>query len=305
GGRGQLHQEGAGSLRTPGNHAGPPARPGTQHLVQPTSPGPSRCRSGSGPSPSGPPPAGRRRQPGPGPARTRRTPPAASACAVSAPVQPVAPYSTIRLAMTSTYSPPPYRPKVLAARAGGRYGSAGEFSDAEGEVPVPHPVPGEAHRDQARPFQPVRHFQAADVQRAQPEALAESLDTRLGTLVVPSEKDVGTAFLQDMTENRVERLHHAGAGRRRLGGFLRDRGALGAGQPGGRGIEGVADVDDDLARERISVLGDDRDDTLVQQGQDDDVPGRDGAPRSRRGAAAESLDQVSGLGLITAHDLDG
>jgi hypothetical protein len=36
-----------------------------------------------------------------------------------------------------------------------------EFGDAEGEVPVPCPVAGEAHLDQARPFQPVRHFQAA------------------------------------------------------------------------------------------------------------------------------------------------
>src|SRR6202023_3214114 len=72
-----------------------------------------------------------------------------------------------------------------------------------------------------------------------------------------------------------------------------------------RGIEGIADVDDNLARESVSVLGDDRHDTLVQQGHDDDVPGRGGAPFSRRGAAAESLGQVSGPGLIAAHDLDG
>src|SRR3984957_1791872 len=75
--------------------------------------------------------------------------------------------------------------------------------------------------------------------------------------------------------------------------------------PSALGIEGVADVDDGLAREGVSVLGDDRNDTVVQHGHDDDVPGRDGAPLSRRGAAAKSLGQVSGLGLIAAHNLDG
>ena len=80
--------------------------------------------------------------------------------------------------------------------------------------------------------------------------------------------------------------------------------AIGDGQPVGSGIEGVADVDDDLARERVSVLGDDRKHIGVQQGHDDDVPGRDGAEFSRRGAAAKTLGQVSGLGLIAADDLD-
>src|SRR5580658_7909244 len=62
----------------------------------------------------------------------------------------------------------------------GRCGSAVKFGDAEGEVPVPHPVAGEAYLDQARSFQPVRHFQVADVQRARPEALNERLHARLG-----------------------------------------------------------------------------------------------------------------------------
>ena len=96
-----------------------------------------------------------------------------------------------------------------------------------------------------------------------------------------------------------------GAGRGRLGNVLRDRGAIGDGEPVARGIDGVADVDDDLAREGVSVLGDDRNDVGVPEGHDDDVPGRDGAEPSRRGAAAESLGQVSGLRLIAADDLDG
>jgi len=116
---------------------------------------------------------------------------------------------------------------------------------------------------------------------------------------------VGSALLQDITEDGVECLHHAGACRGHLGDFLRDRGLLAVGQPVERSIEGVADVDDDLAREGVSVLDDDRNDTVVQQGRDDDVPCRDGAPLSRRRAAAESLGQVIDLGLIAAHDLDG
>jgi Glycosyl hydrolase family 65, N-terminal domain len=110
-----------------------------------------------------------------------------------------------------------------------RSGSDGKFGDAEGEVQVPHPVVGEAHRDHARSFQPVRHFQAADVQRAQPEALDERLHTCLGLRIIASDEDVGTALLQDMAEDGVERLHHAGAGRGRLGDFLRDRGLLAVG----------------------------------------------------------------------------
>src|SRR5690349_11997743 len=35
-----------------------------------------------------------------------------------------------------------------------------EIADAEGEVEVPHAVAGQAHHQQTRPFQPVRHFQA-------------------------------------------------------------------------------------------------------------------------------------------------
>ncbi|MDQ0785168.1 hypothetical protein QFZ64_000665 [Streptomyces sp. B3I8] len=72
-----------------------------------------------------------------------------------------------------------------------------------------------------------------------------------------------------------------------------------------RGVERVADVDDDFPGEGVCVLGDDRNDAVVQQGRDDDVPGRNGAPLSRRRAAAQSLGQAFGLGLIASHDLDG
>src|SRR3954453_8777897 len=126
-------------------------------------------------------------------------------------------------------------------------GSAGELVDAEGEAPMADPVAGEAHRDQAHSFQPVRQFQAADVQRAQPEALDECRHARLGLRIVASDEDIGPALLQDLTEDGVECLHHAGARRGHLGDFLRDRGLLAVGQSVERGVEGVADVDDDLA----------------------------------------------------------
>src|ERR1700712_792245 len=73
---------------------------------------------------------------------------------------------------------------VLASRLLGPGGSAGEFVDAEGEAPVANPIAGEPHRDHAHPFQPVRHFQAADVQRAQPEALDKCRHARLGLRIV-------------------------------------------------------------------------------------------------------------------------
>src|ERR671930_157480 len=71
---------------------------------------------------------------------------------------------------------------------------------------------------------------------------------------VAGEEDVGPALLQDMTEDGVERLHYAGAGRGHLGGLLRDRGFLAVGQCVGRGVERVTDVDDYLAREGVSIL---------------------------------------------------
>ena len=133
----------------------------------------------------------------------------------------------------------------------------------------------------------MRHRQAADVQRAQSDALDEGRDGLLGLRIVAGEEDVGPAVLQDAAEDRVEGLHDAGAGRGDLGDLLRDRGLPAVGESVERGVEGVADVDDDLAGECVAVLGDDRNDAVVQQGRDDDVAGGDGAPRAGRRAAAQ------------------
>ena len=70
---------------------------------------------------------------------------------------------------------------------------------------------------------------AADIARAQPEGLDERLHTCLGLRIIAGDEDVGPTLLQDMSEDGVERLHHVGAGRGRLGGFLRDRGLLAVG----------------------------------------------------------------------------
>jgi hypothetical protein len=90
-----------------------------------------------------------------------------------------------------------------------------------------------------------------------------------------------------------------------LAGLLRAGSAVRGDQPGGVGVEGVGDVDDDLAGQRVAVLGDDRHGVGVRHGEDDDVAGRDGAECPGRGAAAERGGQVLGLGGVAAHDLDG
>src|SRR4051812_36119601 len=61
--------------------------------------------------------------------------------------------------------------------------SVGKFGGAESDLEVVPPVASQAHQDQARPFQPVRHVQAADVQRAQSEAGDELHHVRLGARV--------------------------------------------------------------------------------------------------------------------------
>lgn len=59
---------------------------------------------------------------------------------------------------------------VLERRAWVR--SAGNV-DAEGEAVVPHAIAAQAHHQQARSLQPVRHRQVAGVQRAQSQGLDE------------------------------------------------------------------------------------------------------------------------------------
>ena len=74
-----------------------------------------------------------------------------------------------------TAAVPPGADRNLSAGTGPRAGAAASSAeaDAEGEVQAPHAIAGQAHRQQARPLQPVRHAQVAGIQRAQPEALDE------------------------------------------------------------------------------------------------------------------------------------
>src|SRR6185312_12778880 len=69
-------------------------------------------------------------------------------------------------------------------------GSAGEFGGAECDVEVVQSMTGEAHEDQARSLQPVRHGQAADVQRAQPETGDELRHARLGLRIVAGHEHI-------------------------------------------------------------------------------------------------------------------
>src|SRR6266700_6076668 len=95
------------------------------------------------------------------------------------------------------------------------------------------------------------------------------------------------------------------AGAALAGDLLRAGSAVRGDQPGGVGVEGVGDVDDDLAGQRVPVLGEDRRGAGVGHGEDDDVAGRGGAECPGRGAAAEGGGQVLGLGLVAAGELDG
>jgi hypothetical protein len=72
-----------------------------------------------------------------------------------------------------------------------------------------------------------------------------------------------------------------------VGDLLRAGSAVRGDQPGGVGVEGVGDVDDDLAGQRVPVLGEDLRGAGVGYGEDDDVAGRGGAECPGRGAAAE------------------
>jgi len=59
-----------------------------------------------------------------------------------------------------------------------------------------------------------------------------------------------------VAEDGVERLHDVRARWDGLGDLLRAGNAIRSDQPGGVGVEGVGDVDDDLAGQRIAVVRD-------------------------------------------------
>jgi hypothetical protein len=59
-----------------------------------------------------------------------------------------------------------------------------------------------------------------------------------------------TARGQEVAEEGVERLYDMGACGGGLGDYVRDGGVVRDGQPGDARVEGVGDVDDDLAGQR-------------------------------------------------------
>src|SRR5262249_44033981 len=148
--------------------------------------------------------------------------------------------------------------------------------------------------------------QGAGVERAQPEAVDEGGHACLGLGVVAGDEYVQGAVLgQGVAEDGVECLDHVGAGGGGPGDVLGGGGAVGGDQRGAAGGEVVGHVDDDLAGQRVRVLGDDGHAAGVFHGEQDDVAGRDGAECAGRGAAAERAGQGRGLGRVAAGDLDG
>src|SRR3954454_5396123 len=181
-----------------------------------------------------------------------------------------------------------------------------ENADAESDVESPRAVAGQAHQQRPCAFQPAGHLQAADIERTQSEALDERRHSGLGRRVISGEEHVQRAPQgQDMAEYGVERLHDVRALGGGLGDLLRSGRAIRSDQPGGVGVEGVGDVDDDLPGQRIPVLGDDLYSAGVRHGEDDEVTGRGGAKGPGRGAAAERRGHFLGFDRIAADDLDG
>src|SRR3954471_12704883 len=179
-----------------------------------------------------------------------------------------------------------------------------ENVDAEGDVEAARAVAGQAHQQRSHPFQPAGHLQAADIEGTQSEAFDERRHTRLGPRIVSGEEHVQRVLLgQNVAEDGVERLHDVRARRDGLGDLLGTGSALRGDQPGGVGVEGVGDVDDDLAVQRVPVLADHGHRAGVGHGEHHDVPGRGGAGRPD-GGPVERGGQLLGLGLVAADDLD-
>ena len=110
---------------------------------------------------------------------------------------------------------------------------------------------------------------------------------------------------QDVAKECVERLDDIGACGGGFGDQFRDGGVVRDGQPGDPGVEGVGDVDDDLAGQRVPVLADGRHGAVEKHCEDDDVAGWGGAPGPGRGAGAERAGKGCGLGRIATYDFDG
>src|ERR1700712_3206447 len=181
-----------------------------------------------------------------------------------------------------------------------------ENADTEGDVEAFRAVPSQAHQQQPDPFQPAGHVQATDVEWTQSEAFDERRHTRFGPRVIAGVEHVQRVSAgQDVAKHSIESLHDVRARRSGLADLLRTGSAIGSDHPGGFGVEGVRDVDDHLAGQRLAVLGDDLHGAGVRHGQDDDVAGRDSSECSGRCPAAERGGQVLRLGRVAADEFDG
>jgi hypothetical protein len=91
---------------------------------------------------------------------------------------------------------------------------------------------------------------------------------------------LGGTGSQDVGELGVERLDDIRIGRGSLGDLLRAETALRGHKVGEVGVDGVGDVDEELACQLFAVLLHYVENGGVGNRQDDNVPGRGGAERS-------------------------
>ena len=155
-----------------------------------------------------------------------------------------------------------------------------------------------------------RHGQLPGIHRAQSEALDERRDACLRLRVVPGEEHVQRVALdwtgsQDVGELGVERLDDIRIGRGGLGDLLRAETVLRGHEVREVGVDGVGDVDEELACQLFAVLPHHVENGRVGNRQDDDVPGRGGAERSCRRASSDLLGQRPRLRGVATHHLDG
>ncbi len=184
-------------------------------------------------------------------------------------------------------------------------------ADAEREAGVLDGVGDEAQRQQGGRSAPAfAPWAGARYPSGQSEALDERRDACLRLRVVAGEEHIQRVALdwtgsQDVGELGVERLDHNRIGRGGLGDLLRAGTVLRGHEVREVSVDGVGDVDEELACQRFAVLLHHVENGGVGNRQDDDVPGRGGAERSCRRTGADLLGQRPRLRGIATRHLDG
>ena len=223
-------------------------------------------------------------------------------------VMPPAWRTTVHSALRTLRQPAP-RCWPATARQGDRDAAgpdlevSSENLGAQGGVEA-GPAAGDAHQQDAGPFEDRGHLESTGVEGPQVQALQEGGDFCFRLRAVAGEERVQrppwARTWPKTVLNAFTTCALSGAAAAISWDIERPAGH----QPGAVGVERVGDVDQDLAGQRIAVVRY-RDHALVQDGEDDDVTLRRCAERADRGSAADLVGQCLSLGGVAAQELDG